>query len=142
MNSVIMETDANGTYVGSSLMYASARDWAIFGQLYLQDGVWNGERILPEGWVKYSSTPTTTLSPYGFYGAQFWINTQQDPPADSDIPPVWKGVPKDAYYASGFEQQTVLIIPSKNVVIVRLGQTLDRSAWDIGDFAAKVLKVI
>lgn len=142
MQSVIMETDANGTYVGSSLMYATARDWAKFGQLYLQDGVWNGERILPEGWVTYSSTPTPTLAPYGFYGAQFWINTQQAPPADSKIPPPWEGVPKDAYYASGFEQQTILIIPSKNMVIVRLGQTLDRSAWNIGEFAAKVLEIV
>ncbi len=142
MNSVIMETDANGTFVGSSLMYATARDWARFGQLYLQDGVWEGERILPEGWVKYSSTPTSTLSPYDFYGAHFWINGKKEPPANPGIPRAWEGVPLDAYYAAGYEGQTVLIIPSENLVIVRLGQTLDRSAFNVGTFAAEVLKAL
>lgn len=142
MNTAIMETDANGTYVGSSLMYASARDWAKLGILYLQDGVWDGERILPEGWVDYSKTPTQTVEPYNFYGAHFWINASKEPAVKIDIPRSWPGVPDDAYYASGFEGQTVLIIPSHKVVIVRLGQTLDRSAWDIGAFAAQVLEVL
>lgn len=142
MTSVIMETDSNGTYVGSSLMYATARDWAIFGQFYLQDGVWNDERILPEGWVEYSKTPSQTVSPYNFYGAHFWINAAEEHPDNEGMPRSWPGVPKDAYYASGFEGQTVMIIPSENMVIVRLGQTLDRSAFDIGEFAADVLRAI
>ncbi len=142
MTSVTMETDANDTYVGSSLMYASARDWAKFGLLYLQNGKWNGERILTEDWVAYSSKRTPTLSPYGFYGAHFWMNALENPPANSDYPSKWEGVPADAYYAAGFEGQNVLIIPSKNMVIVRLGQTLDRTAWDIGKFSASVLEAI
>lgn len=142
MTTALMETDANGTYVGSSLMYASARDWAKLGILYLQDGVWEGERILPEGWVDYSTTPSPTTSPYDFYGAHFWLNAVEEPPENTDVPRKWPGVPDDAYYASGFEGQTVLIIPSENVVIVRLGQTLDRSAWDMGAFAADVIAVI
>ena len=142
MSTAVMETDANGTYVGSSLMYASARDWAKLGILYLQDGVWNGERILPEGWVAYSKTATKTVDPYNFYGAHFWLNAVEEPPENTDVPRKWTGVPDDAYYASGFEGQTVLIIPSEHVVIVRLGQTLDRSAWDMGAFAADVLAVL
>jgi len=142
MKNVFFETDANGTYVGSSLMYASPRDWARFGLLFLNDGVWNGERILPEGWVSYSKTPTSTLHPYDFYGAQWWLNAKEEPDVDMGFPRKWEGVPEDAYYASGFEGQTVMVIPSIQMVIVRLGQTLDRSAWDIGDFAAKVIEVV
>ena len=140
MSTAIMETDPSGTYVGSSLMYASARDWAKFGQLYLNDGIWNGERILPEGWVEYSITPTKTTSPYDYYGAHFWINAKKEPPAGSAMPSPWVDVPADAYYASGFEGQTILLLPSENMVIVRLGQTLDRSAWDIGAFAGQIIK--
>lgn len=142
METAVLETDANGTYVGSSLMYASARDWAKFGMLYLQNGNWQGEQILPKDWVAYSTTRTPTLSPYGFYGAQFWLNALEEPPNNEGIPRKWEGVPADAYYAAGFEGQTVLVIPSENMVIVRLGQTLDRTAWDMGAFARAVLKVI
>jgi len=142
MESVVLETDANGTYVGSSLMYASARDWAKFGMLYLQNGNWNGEQILTKEWINYSVARTTTLSPYGYYGAQFWLNALEEPPTNEGMALKWEGVPSDAYYASGFEGQTVLVIPSKNMVIVRLGQTLDRSAWDIGKFAGEVLKAV
>ena len=140
MSTAVMETDASGTYVGSSLMYASARDWAKFGQLYLNDGIWEGKRILPEGWVAYSSTPSSTTAPYDFYGAQFWLNAKHPAPKGSGYPEPWTGVPSDAYYASGFEGQTVLIIPSIEMIIVRLGQTLDRSLWDMGAFAAAIIQ--
>lgn len=142
MSTAVMETDANGTYVGSSLMYASARDWAKFGLLYLQDGIWQGERILPEGWVDYSRTPSKTVEPYNFYGAHFWINAAEEHPGDDVMSRHWPTVPSDAYYASGFEGQTVLIVPSRNIIIVRLGQTLDRSAFDFGEFASEVLQII
>ncbi len=142
MTNVFFETDANGTHVGSSLMYATPRDWARFGLLYLNDGVWNGERILPEGWVDYSKTPTPTVKPYDFYGAHWWLNAKQEPKGDSGFARHWPSVPTDAYYASGFEGQTVMVIPSLDMVIVRLGQTLDRGAWDIGEFAANVIDAI
>jgi CubicO group peptidase (beta-lactamase class C family) len=109
MKSAVIEPDASGTYVGSSFMFATARDWAKFGQLYLQDGVWNGERILPEGWVRYSSTETPHAD--GKYAAQFWLDHQD------------KSFPQDAFMAVGFEGQYVTIIPSKQLVIVRLGCT-------------------
>jgi hypothetical protein len=109
MKSAVLEPDASGTFVGSSFMYATARDWAKFGQLYLQDGVWNGERLLPEGWVKYSATETSYSD--GKYAAHFWLDHQD------------KTFPQDAFMDVGFEGQYVTVVPSKNLVIVRLGCT-------------------
>lgn len=109
MKSAVIEPDASGTYIGSSFMYATGRDWAKFGQLYLQDGVWNGERLLPEGWVKYSATETPHSD--GQYAAQFWIDHKD------------KTFPQDAFMCVGFESQVVAVVPSKKLVIVRLGCT-------------------
>jgi hypothetical protein len=109
MRRAILEPDASGTYVGSSFMYATARDWARFGQLYLQDGMWNGERLLPEGWARYSATETPHSG--GRYAAHFWIDH------------VDKSFPQDAYMALGFEAQSVSVVPSKSLVVVRLGCT-------------------
>lgn len=119
MRSAIMEMDASGTYVGSSYMYATARDWARFGLLYLNDGVWEGERILPEGWVAYSSTPTST-APQGQYGAHFWLNRgNPNNPEDRPFPQL----PTDMFLAQGVQGQVVVIIPSCKLVIVRLGMS-------------------
>ncbi|RYF70486.1 MAG: class C beta-lactamase-related serine hydrolase [Cytophagaceae bacterium] len=128
MTSAVLEPDASGTYVGSSFMYATARDWATFGQLYLQDGVWQGERLLPEGWVKYSSTETPHSG--GLYAAQFWIDH-----AD-------KTFPQDAFMALGFEGQSVTIIPSKQLVIVRLGCTPNEDDFNRSAFVKSVLATV
>ncbi len=124
MNSAVLEPDASGTYIGSSFMYASARDWAKFGQLYLQDGVWNGERLLPEGWAKYSSTVTANSG--GEYAAHFWVNKN-----DATFP-------QDAFMAEGFEGQNVTIIPSQELVLVRLGMTY-KTSFDDFDFVKKIV---
>jgi CubicO group peptidase (beta-lactamase class C family) len=117
MNQAIMEPDAAGTFVGSSYCYASARDWARFGLLYLNDGVWNGERILPEGWVKYTLTPAPAAE-MGEYGAQWWLNAgAPNNPENRKYPKI----PADAYWADGFEEQYVMVIPSEKLVVVRLG---------------------
>jgi len=138
MHTTTMEPDAYGTFVGSSFMYATARDWARFGMLYLNDGVWNGERILPEGWVKYSTTPTPK-APKGEYGAQFWLNAgAPENPADREL----KDVPRDAYMMSGYEGQSVIIIPSRQLVIVRLGQSRPYGAFDRNLFTALILEAI
>lgn len=138
MRSAVFETDAAGTLLGSSFVYASARDWARFGQLYLQDGVWNGVRILPEGWVDYSRAPTPT-SATGEYAAHFWANAgAPGDPSTRRLP----HLPVDAYQASGFQGQAVLIVPSRRAVIVRLGMTHERSAWDLDHFAAGVLAAL
>lgn len=121
MNHVIMEPDASGTFVASSYSFATARDWARFGMLFLNDGVWNGERILPEGWVKYSVTPAPAAD-LGKYGAQWWLNAgEKNNPAARKYP----DLPTDAYWADGFEEQYVMVIPSRELVVVRLGVSHD-----------------
>jgi CubicO group peptidase (beta-lactamase class C family) len=112
MRTMVLETDPRGDFLTQGYEFASARDWARLGNLYLQDGVWNGERILPEGWSKFVSTlaPAWEADQRPIYGAFFWIN------GDGTFP-----VPKDAYYMSGAGGQTTLIIPSHDLVVVRLG---------------------
>ncbi|UCD85469.1 MAG: serine hydrolase [Deltaproteobacteria bacterium] len=136
MQSAIMETDTSGTFVGSSHMYATARDWARFGLLYLQDGVWEGERILPEGWVEYTRTPTPHTPPEWPYGAQFWLNTGEKER--------WlASLPEDLYSARGHDGQYVTIIPSRKTVVVRLGLTPDHKfSWDHGSFITNILKAL
>ena len=137
MYSMTLEPDPNGTFVGSSFAWATPRDWARFGLLYLNDGVWAGERILPEGWVEYSSTPTPK-SPRGMYGAQFWLNAgSPGNPDDRSFP----DVPVDAYYANGFDGQIVFIIPSKDLVVVRLGLT-QGSNFSFNDFVGDVVRAV
>ncbi len=126
MHSLVMEPDAGGTFVGSSYAYATARDWARFGLLYLNDGLWNGERILPEGWVDYTTTPAKGAKK-GQYGAQFWLNAgAPDDPANRMYP----DVPTDLFWADGFEGQNVFILPSKQLVVVKLGQTTGNALDD------------
>ncbi len=114
MATAVMEPDAAGGLVCSSYLYATARDWARFGQWYLQDGVWEGERLLPEGWVERSTTPVDLPTEYP-YGWQWWLNTGPD--GEQRMP----SVPSDAYWASGNEGQQVVIVPSEDLVVVRLG---------------------
>ncbi len=140
MESAVIEMDASGTFVGSSFMYASARDWAKFGLLYLYNGVWDNKQILPKSWVEYSQTQTPVL-PEGFYGAQFWKNATAEPPGTT-MERHWPNVPDDAYYASGFEGQQVVIIPSLDMVIVRLGCTADRTNWDLGKFLSLIVEAV
>ena len=117
MRSAIIETDASGTFVCSSFMFATARDYARFGMLYAQDGVWMGERILPEGWVEYARTPSAIDQP-GPYGAHWWLPTAQEKARARE-----RGtpIPEDAFHASGFEGQAIVVVPSRRLVIVRLG---------------------
>jgi len=109
MFSVVWEPDASGTFVGSSYIYATARDYARFGLLYLHNGNWMGEQLLPEDWVKYTTTPAKGSE--GDYGAHFWINSSGEYP----------GVPADLFYADGHDGQFIYIIPSKSLVVVRNG---------------------
>ncbi|MEZ4775287.1 MAG: serine hydrolase [Bacteroidia bacterium] len=140
MSSAVMEVDASGTFVGSSFCYATPRDWAKFGLLFLNNGVWGGDRILSEGWVDYSRKRTTT-DPYGRYGAHFWTNGTKPVPDDNGYH-YWPNLPEDMYYASGFDGQYVVIVPSRDVVVVRLGVTTDRDAFDIGELVSGVLDAI
>lgn len=113
MHTALIETDLAGNYVGSSYGWASTRDWAKFGTLYLHRGNWNGEQIIDSTWVDYVKTPTNTSN--GRYGAQFWLNAGG----------VYPDVPKDLFSCNGYQGQMVFIIPSKDLVIVRTGLTED-----------------
>jgi len=138
MASAVMEVDASGTFVASSFMYATARDWARFGLLYLQDGVWGGERILPEGWVDYTRRPSPR-DPAGKYGAHFWTNGT--PEMDKHARP-FRELPADTYYASGYEGQNIVIVPSHDLVVVRLGMTKLGNTWDMAAFIDDILAAI
>ncbi|MEO6538230.1 MAG: serine hydrolase [Ferruginibacter sp.] len=112
----LIEPDATGTFIGSSYMYATARDCARLGLLYYNDGIINGQQILPEGWVKDATTPSTA-DKRKHYGYQFWLNG-----FDRGLSKRWyPDVPADMYFADGFNGQDIYIIPSKKLVVVRLG---------------------
>ncbi|CAN7474228.1 serine hydrolase domain-containing protein [Mesorhizobium sp. LjRoot246] len=119
MRSAVLETDEQGTFVGSSYLYATAHDWARFGQFLLQGGVWNGNRILPAGFVDWMREPASASKVYG--KGQLWIEA----PGDEENPGagVAAGLPKDIYWMEGHDGQTVAIIPSEQLVVVRLGLT-------------------
>jgi len=135
--SAVIEPDASGSFVGSSYMFATARDWARFGLFLKNDGVWEGERLLPAGWVAYSTRPTPGAS-MGQYGAQFWLNAgDYDNPKNRKFP----SLPRDLYYCGGFNGQIVAVIPSRDVVVVRLGVTHDDS-WDHEIFIGQILDAI
>ena len=112
VRSMVMETDPYGNFLTQGYELMSGRDWARLGNLYLQDGVWSGERILPEGFVTFVSSlaPAWAADKHPVYGGFFWIN------GDNAFP-----VPKEAYYMAGAGGQTVLIIPSHDLVVVRIG---------------------
>lgn len=118
MRNVAIEFDASGNADGSSQMLASARDWARFGQLYLNDGVVGGKRILPEGWVTYSASPTPKA--WVGQGGGFWTNLGDSMGAHYRSERGW---PRDAYFAKGTIGQYVIIVPSQQLVIVRFGRS-------------------
>ena len=137
MRSAVWGTDASGTFIGSSYLYATARDYARFGLLFLNDGVWQGQRILSEGWVDYTTTPTPA-APKGQYGAHFWLNRgKTSDPANRRYPQL----PQDTFFAMGYQGQTIAIILSHKLVIVRLGMTYDDN-WGMETFIKSVLSAI
>ena len=123
------ETDPFGNYILSSQVYSTPRDLARFGLLFLNDGVWNGERILPEGWVAYSTRQAPTQDPrsrsdgWG-YGAQWWL------------------LGTDSYTSAGRRGQFTTVVPSRGVVVVRTGLDPEPSRWDQSGFVARVLETI
>lgn len=121
MTSAVLETDARGTFVGSSYLYATARDWARFGLLLLRDGVWQGERLLPEGYVAWMRTPTEVSG--GRYGRHVWLEGPDAGLAEDADPDAGHDLPDDAYWLRGHDGQTVTVIPSRDLVVVRMGLT-------------------
>ena len=132
MNNTVAERDWTGNYVLSSQVWSTARDLGRLGQLYLKDGVWNGERLLPEGFVTYVSSPLGPQpegSPFG-YGAGFWLMNRSE------------GVPPDTFAAFGNRGQYVVIVPSRDVVIVRRGEDPVGARFDIAAFTRDILAAI
>lgn len=129
MHSMLLEADMEGNYVGSSYAWATTRDWAKFGILYLNKGNWNGEQLFDENWVKYVTTPTKNSN--GTYGGHFWLN------ANGKYP----DVPRDLFSANGFQGQRVFIIPSKDLVIVRTGLA-EEPEFDINTFLSEIMSAI
>ncbi|MEI9808871.1 MAG: serine hydrolase [Bacteroidota bacterium] len=113
----LLEPDASGTYIGSSYSYATARDFARFGLLYYNNGKWNGEQVLPENWVKETIQPVLA-DKQKRYGYQFWLNGFDAKDSSRHLYP---DVPADMFFADGYGGQYIYIIPSKKLVIVRLG---------------------
>lgn len=138
MRDTLPEVDPYGNFILSSQVYSTPRDLARLGLLYLHDGVWNGERILPVGWVDYTTTPApATLrlpedhEAYAGYGAQFWLYGR-DP-----------RLPADAYSTSGARGQHATVVPSRQLVVARMGlDPLLDSGWDQRAFVADVLSAI
>ena len=123
IHNMVLETDPYGNFLLQGYELGSARDWARLGNLYLQDGVWMGERILPEGYVEFVSTVAPAWEADGrpIYGGFFWINRDKAYP-----------IPKDAYYMAGAGGQSTHIIPSHDLVVVRLGHSRGETAGEAG----------
>lgn len=133
MRDTYPQMDPYGNYILSSQVYTTPRDLARLGLLFLNDGVWNGERILPKGWVDYTATPAPAKkSGEGWgYGAQFWL-FNEDP-----------RVPNDAFTTAGHRGQHVTVVPSRHLVVARMGlDPLVDDGWDQIEFTADVLKTI
>jgi CubicO group peptidase (beta-lactamase class C family) len=133
-----MEPDASGTFVGSSFMLATARDWMRFGQLCLQDGVWEGRQVLPADWMRFSTSPTPE-SPDGLYGAHWWLKLQ---PEMGGTATAARSIRPDAFFAIGHEGQTLTVIPSLRLVVVRLGLSIYVDAWNQAEFIAAVQEAL
>lgn len=129
MHHTVAETDWRGSYILSSQVWSTARDLAKLGELYLQDGVWDGTRILPEGWLEYVSRPSGPQPEGEFgYGAGFWLMNKSP------------GIPPDTIAAMGNRGQFIIIAPKMNVVIVRRGEDPAGTRFDIAAFTREVLE--
>ncbi|MEM7109068.1 MAG: serine hydrolase [Bacteroidota bacterium] len=127
--SFIIEPDASGGFVGSSFGWATARDWARLGQLYLNKGVWAEEEVLPAEWVEFVQQEPEDPEAQDTYGGQFWLGNNQP------------NSPDDAYYMKGFHGQRVMIVPSKELVVVRLGVTY-RGGFDFDGFLNQIIDAV
>jgi hypothetical protein len=135
LHTAVLEPDASGTLVGSSYVYASARDWARLGLLYLRGGNWDGERVFTREWLNYTLEPSPKSG--GDFGAHVWL-----------APPGWndreaaRDIPEDDFYFLGHDGQMVAIIPSRETVIVRLGLTRIQGPFDHAVLVRSILDAL
>ncbi len=127
-----LEIDWNGDFISSSQVWATGRDLARIGQLYLQDGMWGNERLLPEDWAEFVRTPAPAQPMAGDgYGAQFWLMNRSP------------GIPAGTFYAAGNRGQYIVILPSLNTVVVRQGfDIIGGAQFDIARFTADVVTAL
>ncbi len=135
LKGALFETDGAGTFVGSSYFVATARDFARIGLLLLRGGAWDGRRVLPEGFVDLMRTPTAA-SKNGEYGMGVWLRPNPDP--DGAMP----RVPLDTFYASGKDGQYVVVVPSRDLVIVRLGTTPLDGRFQLGKLVGDIVEAV
>jgi CubicO group peptidase (beta-lactamase class C family) len=128
MTSASPQFDATGTFLGSALFYATARDYARFGLLYLRGGVWEGRQLLPSGWVDLARTGTRAEGG-GRYGAGWWIEPAPGADVRPPLRPLSASAGPDIFTAQGFHGQLILVVPSRDLVVVRLGHIDDRIGW-------------
>lgn len=122
MTSAVLETDAEGTFVGSSYLYATARDWARFGELLRNDGVFAGQQVLPEGFVRWMREPAPAAG--GEYGrGHLWLHGPTAGTPEGQDPDAGFELPDDAYWLLGHDGQSTVVIPSRDLVVVRMGLT-------------------
>ncbi len=145
MSSAVFESDLAGHPIGSSWLYATPRDLAKFGWFLLSDGCWEDERILPEDWVASSVTPSAPFrkralgaDPDDVQGRQFWLNRLVPEQNVTTLP--WPHVPDDAYAARGHWGQSITVIPSLDLVIVRLADDRD-GTFDFDAFLSRAIEV-
>ncbi len=139
MDSATIQCDDTGTFIGSSFVFATARDFATFGRLYLDDGTANGERLLPEGWVTHARTAVTTPVAEGhWYGAHWWLwDHHCDPGPDGPGFPV---ADINGFAAHGYEGQYTLVVPDRDLVVVRLGKTPTELQPDVRAWIAEIVR--
>jgi CubicO group peptidase (beta-lactamase class C family) len=132
MRGTLLSTDRFGDFILSSQVYTNARDLARFGLLYANGGVWNGERLVSQAWIDFVRTPAPASAPHGhFYGGQWWL-----------VPDERSDVPRDAYATAGNRGQYVVVVPSRDLVIVRRGLDYGKQGFDRWDLAREVLRAI
>lgn len=134
MASLLCEYDPAGNLYGGSLCHATARDWAAFGQMYLDGGVVAGVQVVRPDWVTFVRTPSPANPGYG---GQFWLNRR--PVNGKDEALFWRKGPADAYAAIGHLGQYVIVVPSRRLVVVRLGKTQDDDLQPVRDALARLV---
>ena len=133
----VLEFDAAGTLIASSLIFMRARDYARFGLLYLRDGEWNSQRILPEGWVQHARTPTVGSG--GRYGAQWWLSGFAN---SRRVPHALHQFPADTFMAQGHQEQSIIVVPSHDLVVVCLSLIDDDDVSVLNDYLARIVELV
>jgi CubicO group peptidase (beta-lactamase class C family) len=131
MLNTVVETDASGLFVASSYSYGSTRDWARFGMLFLNGGIFAGDTVLSPEWVEYMITPAPASE--GKYAATFWLEEPSPERALVDVP-------EDVFFADGFLGQRVYVVPSKDLVVVRMGYSL--SNFNLNEFLREIIATL